>query len=390
MKYLKKIIRSDDAFEILDNSNCSGSDWGSGGCAILARALNILEGYPMYVIYNTKFKSAEHFGVKTPNETFIDHDGEHKNADKWIEFFLENEIPRKGKLVVIPYDESVDITGIKFDEKASKKLSNLISGKKVIREFIKNVLNESFCNNLNERLMLLDDDVDLLYDNFFKQDIEEIKKTNKITSSMFRKGLFHTSGLNSKIAKKVHELNPCKIYINYLGNFYHPLKNEIHISVGQNALNFTINNFNGDIEKTKDFLKLNNENQYKNYLTEFTEEKVKGSIHHELVHWIDDTLHNKHIKKRADKVGKTSVDMTKRGLPIDADKMEIQSQIHNIYQLKRKYYDIWDNLTFDDLLLKSVSLSTVNNSLKGEIHKNWKRNLKSRMYREGLLGKNMI
>ena len=55
MKDIKKIIRSNDAFEILDNSNCAGSDWGAGGCAILAQALNKLKGYPLYVMIGLDF-----------------------------------------------------------------------------------------------------------------------------------------------------------------------------------------------------------------------------------------------------------------------------------------------------------------------------------------------
>jgi len=267
-----------------------------------------------------------------------------------------------------------------------------IKNKQLIREFVKDILNESFKKNLNERLMDLDDDVDLLYEEFFTQDIEELKKTNIVTSSMFKKGMFHTSGLNSNLAKKAHKLNPCKIFVNHLGNFYTPLKNEIHLSVSKEALNYTIKNFDGNVKQASFALKnYSTEHQYRNYLTEFTEEKIKGSIHHELVHWVDDTLHNRHINQRATKVGEGgSEDMTKKGIPINADKMEIQAQIHNIHQLKRKYYDVWDDLTFNELLNKSVVLSVVNKQLKSDINTKWKQNLKRRMYREGLLGKNMI
>ena len=59
--------------------------------------------------------------------------------------------------------------------------------------------------------------------------------------------------------------------------------------------------------------------------------------------------------------------MTKRGLPINADKMEIQGQIHNIVQLKKEYSDIWDSLTFEDLLKLSTTLNIVNSQLVGDI-----------------------
>jgi len=143
MNNLRDIIRTDAAFEILDGSNCAGSDWGAGGCAILAHALNKLEGYPMYVIYNEDFKGAEHFGVKTPKGTFIDHDGEHDSKEEWIKFFKENEHPRSGSLVVIPFSSSVGMEGIKFDDAASDKLAKLIQNHKMIRETIRDVIKES-------------------------------------------------------------------------------------------------------------------------------------------------------------------------------------------------------------------------------------------------------
>lgn len=143
MNNLKKIVRTDAAFDILDNSSCAGSDWGAGGCAILAQALNKLEGYPMVVIYNTKFKGAEHFGVKTPSGKILDHDGEHPSEDAWLKFFKENEIPREGDLVVIPFGQGVEMDGIKFDDKASEELAKLIQKYKMIRENIREVISES-------------------------------------------------------------------------------------------------------------------------------------------------------------------------------------------------------------------------------------------------------
>lgn len=143
MKDIKKIVRSNDAFEILDNSNCAGSDWGAGGCAILAQALNKLKGHPLYVIYNNSFESAEHFGVKTPRGTFLDHDGEHYSEDDWIRFFIDNEKPRGGELSVVPYDESIDIEGIEFDDKASFELAELIKSHEAIRESVRRVIKES-------------------------------------------------------------------------------------------------------------------------------------------------------------------------------------------------------------------------------------------------------
>lgn len=126
MKNIKKIVRTDAAFEILDNSNCAGTDWGSGGCAILAQALNKLEGYPIVVIYNLDYEGPEHFGVMTPSGTILDHDGEHKGAKPWLNFFVNNEHPREGALTVKEFTPDMNMNGIKFDSEASDKLAELI------------------------------------------------------------------------------------------------------------------------------------------------------------------------------------------------------------------------------------------------------------------------
>ena len=77
------------------------------------------------------------------------------------------------------------------------------------------------------------------------------------------------------------------------------------------------------------------------------------------------------------------------GIPVNATKMEIQGQIHNIKQLYNKYKNNWNVLTFDDILNISPALNTVNNSLPSNFKERWLRDLKIRMNREGLLGKNM-
>jgi hypothetical protein len=133
---------------------------------------------------------------------------------------------------------------------------------------------------------------------------------------------------------------------------------------------------------------LSDEKQRKTLIKEFTEIRIKGSIHHELAHWIDDTLNNRHIKAR---VGKAMERNTRDlgGIPVDATRMEIQGQIHNIKQAYNKNKDVWDELSFQDVLDLLPSTNSVNNKLTGETKAKWRKELKLRMNREGLLGKNM-
>ena len=142
MKDIKKIVHSDEAYNILDNSSCEGSTWTSGGCAILARAINMIEGYPIYVIFNRNYKTPEHFGVKLPDGSIFDVDGQHKNENSWLNFFIKNEIVRPGELVVLPYIDGMDMGDVIFDDKASIQLANLIKNRKKIRESVRSVIIE--------------------------------------------------------------------------------------------------------------------------------------------------------------------------------------------------------------------------------------------------------
>lgn len=252
-----------------------------------------------------------------------------------------------------------------------------------MKVLIKKLLRE---NLLSEKLTDVDTDVDLLYDKYFKSDIEAIERTGFITSAMFEKLETDTSILTSPDSVKCHELNPCVIKINPGLNYYNPNESIIGVGYARGAYDFIMNNASGNIETALRYL--SDEKQRKTLIKEFTEVRVKGSIHHELAHWIDDTLNNSHIKAR---VGKAMERNTRDlgGIPVDATRMEIQGQIHNIKQAYNKNKDIWDELSFQDVLDLLPSTSSVNNKLAGEIKAKWRKELKLRMNREGLLGKNM-
>jgi tRNA nucleotidyltransferase/poly(A) polymerase len=120
---LKKILDSDEAYKILDSSPASGTMWTQGGCAILAFALNKAFGYPVYAIYDKDLKQADHFVVKTPNNTYLDYRGESKNI---VKKFKDDEMLWDKNLVLVPYNSSMNVSDIVIDEKASSKLADLI------------------------------------------------------------------------------------------------------------------------------------------------------------------------------------------------------------------------------------------------------------------------
>jgi hypothetical protein len=251
-----------------------------------------------------------------------------------------------------------------------------------MKSLIKKLLKE---NLLTEKLTNVDEDVNLLYLKYFQFDINNLERTGIITKDMFLPNETNTIILKSPDSVKANETNYCIIEINNGSNFYRPSDRTINISVSKNAINFVKSEGNGNLKLAANFL---NKQQGQSLLNEFTEEKIKGSIHHELAHWIDDTLNNKHITKRLKKTTELG-NVNLNGIPVNTTKMEIQGQIHNIKQLYNKYKNIWDELSFDDMIGLSPPLFFIMNSLNGNDKNQWFRNLKTRMYREGLLGKNM-
>lgn len=240
---------------------------------------------------------------------------------------------------------------------------------------------------LNEKLAELDLDVNRLYNHFFKKDIDEIKRTNIVTTNMFKSNSYNTSMLIEPQSIEGDKLNHCEILINKklypnLSNFYKPSLNIISLSINFNAVNLALN-YDGDINKAMQNLypqKLQN-----SFLNEFSEEKIKGSINHELLHWLDDTFNNKHIYQKLHPKSKFKL----KNPYVDATKMEIQAQLGNIKQLKNKYQNSWNDLTFLEFINLSPSLTNIYGKLPQKYKVNWIKNLLSRMNRENLLGDNM-
>ena len=247
---------------------------------------------------------------------------------------------------------------------------------------------ESF--SLSEKMAMVESDVDMLYDKYFRKEYEEIQRTGRIRPDMFQEQTTNTSILKDKESVEANKLNMCLIIVNdeKYDNAYQPENSFIFISAPKSAAKFVLEE-GGDLETAIKELKLyGQDSQARTLPMEFTEERIKGSIHHELAHWIDDTMNNRHIYKTLQGFVKAG----KRPRDFVGSKIEIHAQIHNIKQLYNKFKDKWDDITFDDLIDMSASLTVVDYKLLGKKNyrnKQWRRDLKTRMNREGLLGKKM-
>lgn len=233
--------------------------------------------------------------------------------------------------------------------------------------------------------MNFEDDVDMLYNIFFKKDYDEIEKTGSVKNVKFDKEEYSTEFLNSPLAKKANKLNPCEIIINQAGNYYRPSNSTISFGVNLSALKFVMDNggINKKINVASEYL---DESQSNSLKREFKEEIIKGSIHHELAHWVDDTLHNKHISKSLEKGVRNG---NFGGNKINLHYFEIQAIIHNIVEIKRNHENEWNVMSFNDLIKLSPSLYNIMMKLNYDNKNKWIKKIKRRMYREGLLGKLM-
>lgn len=251
---------------------------------------------------------------------------------------------------------------------------------------------------LLEKTFNIDSDVDYIYEKSgfskfleqfnagekpFKEELDLLKSIRNI---IFSKIL--SSELQSEDCINAHRHNPVDIFtgISIFGSHYNPNSKSIFVSFNVSALKVY---YDGDI----DFL---SQHQKESIHNEFTEQRIKIAIYHELSHWISDSLYNKHIRRilnRAIELNNPDIAKLKQK-DVNMTYFEIDAQVHSIKELRRNYTEAeWNELYLKDIMVKYPSLFAVYKTLKNEygldIALLWQKNLTKRLYREGLLGENM-
>ena len=247
---------------------------------------------------------------------------------------------------------------------------------------------------LTEKTYNIGADVDLVYNKIVKPSLSLYHKGKyKEFSKKYAEGVvgYMTSGdLKSKQAKQAHKMNPMNIYFarNNKGNYYDPPNRTIHFSLNIDVINILDD---GDFEE--DRVKLMVGDAYDRFMNELSEGAIKGTIYHELSHWLNDTLHNRNITKVLRQVSDTGKrELMKRGhSSVDQTFMEIDAQVHALKQLKRTYSKIWDTLTWEDILKYKPSFTAVFGDIQFDKkeYEQYRRNILKRMNREKLLTKNL-
>lgn len=136
MKNLKKILNSNEAYAILDASKAGECTWSAGGCLILADALEIAFGWPVYGIFCEERDQIEHFMAKSPTG-YVDFYGIYQDPIKGFKKEYKWDFPRPISEYTFSLQKTSFEDEIPKDLDASKKLAELIKSK-IISEIIKN------------------------------------------------------------------------------------------------------------------------------------------------------------------------------------------------------------------------------------------------------------
>ncbi len=293
-----------------------------------------------------------------------------------------------------------------------------------------------------EKVFRLRKDIDTLYNAGFKDFVKAVDESlkreymsdslkrimKKLTPDINKHGYaviatFFSHELQTKDALKAHETHPVKITLElgYRVPAYVPAKHEIHLSISLSVLDL----FNDHLWQKDTILDgLRGEVTIFNEISEF---KLKGTINHELSHWIRNAQTG-HIDKMFRKVDdktmaakeagdiRREVDIEKKVLKQGkintvATDYEMDAYIHNIMEYKRSIgLKKYNYKKLADLFIEIPSFRTIkirfkkyktqnisNNSystlnIKLDWQKkwiDWQKKLIKRLDREKLLGKNM-
>jgi len=229
-------------------------------------------------------------------------------------------------------------------------------------------------------------DYGLLYKNIDK--ILSIKKKirTKDKQEIIILGVIDSKELKSNVCKKSHNIKPIKIYVGFPSRSvsYQAIFDYIVVGIPIKVLE--------RIKSIENREYIEDDNINDKIITVVSPMYIQQTITHELSHWMDDALHNKHYTKRDKLWMKKNFDKQYDPLHMykktkwEESKTEIEALISEIELYRRTLTkDEWNIMTLDDLLinLKGMnSFSIIDNT-------NTRKMILKRLHREKLLGKNM-
>lgn len=251
-----------------------------------------------------------------------------------------------------------------------------------------------FKSYINEKLLeIKDKDIDIIFD-YIKKDTENLYKFLKnkeyekfetyansiaVDHALNKYGrVIDSSVLKSDLCRKAHLLNPIKIEVGIVSiNLYDVAYKKIEVGLIRSHLII-------DLETLVP-------SKYKQFTKEFDPIRVKSSIKHELIHWIDDSIHNNYLTKKLNRISRAIKELGKTEALKKAGNWgerseEINAVVNQIAYIKKQNEDLWELMTWEDL---GDILSSIRVYFMGNKNKENRKRLKKRLHREGLLGKYM-
>lgn len=201
---------------------------------------------------------------------------------------------------------------------------------------------------------------------------------------------FDSSILNSKSAQAAHEVNPITIELYKVvdANHYDPLNRRVVLGIPRSLTNLV------SVHQASSWA----HHHLKSAQADVSELKMKSTIRHELTHWIDDSLHNLHMRRaftaiHAGKTPNERAQLYKKLLAAGREDVylapiEITAAVNQIAEIKRRIGDKkYNSLTWVKFLELLPGLQALNNS---KIGVEWRKEIFKRLARENLIGANFL
>jgi hypothetical protein len=195
--------------------------------------------------------------------------------------------------------------------------------------------------------------------------------------------------LASEESRQADAVNRVKILVGVTrqGSFYQPERSTISISANDNVIRIFQNYGYKPDEKTIAEIDAFVGKKKEIFWSELSEANLRGTIAHELTHWIDDSLHNRYIGKKLKRVRELGTNARTWYDKVTKDPMELNAQVHAVKEIRDKMGDTFDELTWKELLRRKTSL--ISNLAEVGSEKEYQdvmRRFVQRLNREGLLG----
>ena len=278
-----------------------------------------------------------------------------------------------------------------FEELETMRITRLVSND---RKYGVDKIYEESLQLVCEQTFKINKEVNMLFDTHLAPLLQRYKtapdsvwlKTGEVSqtdSSVFTQG----------VLKDAHEVNPITIHFGVLqgGNHYNPKNKKIQVTLHTQAMDFLGPKGLENKEAVE---------QEPNVIFEFTPEKLKATIAHELTHWIEDSLFENKIKRALDTLHKkvdNEKDFSQKKKIITQfqrfSEHEIQAHINGLSAIRDNNPELYDSWSWKELQQNSPALkNVVDNSkeLPDDERRVFMKQLLRRLSRENLLTKRMI